>query len=111
MEDFVDASDSRLARTAGISGGLRVPEIDCGTRNLTILVKRLNPASQVVGIDPNPAALARARRKVERRGVTIQFDEALPRNCHIPTHRSTGFSLQFMSTMLFRLAMCRQCTT
>jgi ubiquinone/menaquinone biosynthesis C-methylase UbiE len=70
----VEASHRELVNQASISPDHRVLEIGCGTGNLAILVKRLDPASQVVGIDPDPKALARAHRKAVRREVTIQFD-------------------------------------
>ena len=45
----VEASHRELINQAGINPGQRVLEIGCGTGNLAILVKRLNPASPVVG--------------------------------------------------------------
>jgi len=78
----VEAVHSQLIRQATISSGHRVLEIGCGTGNLAILAKRLNPTTQVVGIDPDPKALARARRKAQRNEAALQFDpgfsEALP---------------------------------
>ena len=62
--------------------GQRVLEIGCGTGNLAILVKRLHPGAEVVGLDPDPKALARARRKAEREALPVQlnrgFAEDLP---------------------------------
>lgn len=72
----------RLVAQAQLQPGQRILEIGCGTGNLTILVKLLYPAVEVVGLDPDPKALARACRKAERQGVSIQLDrgfsEALP---------------------------------
>ncbi|MEW6681313.1 MAG: class I SAM-dependent methyltransferase [Nitrospirota bacterium] len=70
----VEAFHGKLIDQAAISAGHRVLEIGCGTGNLAILTKRLNPAAEIVGIDPDPKALARARRKAERSGDAIQFD-------------------------------------
>jgi ubiquinone/menaquinone biosynthesis C-methylase UbiE len=70
----VEASHRKLISQAAISTGHRVLEIGCGTGNLVILAKRLNPAASVVGMDPDPKALAHARRKAQRSGVAIQFD-------------------------------------
>ncbi len=36
-----------------------------GTEALAILIKRLHPDGDVVGLDPGPKALARGRRKAE----------------------------------------------
>ncbi len=44
-------------------------------RHLTTLLKRLHPDNAVVGFDPDPRALARARRKAARAAVSIQFDQ------------------------------------
>jgi ubiquinone/menaquinone biosynthesis C-methylase UbiE len=70
----VGASHRRLIDQAAISPGHRILEIGCGTGNSAILVKLLNPGAEIVGIDPDPKALARARRKTQRAGVTVQFD-------------------------------------
>jgi ubiquinone/menaquinone biosynthesis C-methylase UbiE len=39
-----------------------------------VLVKRLHPNVEAVGLDPDPKALARSTRKAERNGVSIRFD-------------------------------------
>jgi ubiquinone/menaquinone biosynthesis C-methylase UbiE len=65
---------TRLILQAAISPGQRALEIGCGTGNLAILAKRLNPAAQVVGIDPDPKALGLARRKAQRSGLALQFE-------------------------------------
>ena len=53
----------------------RVLDIGCGTGSLVILMKRLHPGAEVVGIDPDPKALARGRRKADRAAVPVQFDQ------------------------------------
>ena len=55
-----------LVDQAGIRSGHRVLEIGCGTGNLVLLTKRLHPDAEVVGLDPDLRALARARRKAGR---------------------------------------------
>jgi ubiquinone/menaquinone biosynthesis C-methylase UbiE len=59
-----------------------VLDLGCGTGGLALLIKRLHPHVEVVGLDPDPQALARARRKAARAGVTLQleqgFGDALP---------------------------------
>jgi len=59
---------STADRPSAPSAGQRILEIGCGTGNLTILVKTLYPAIEVVGLDPDPKALDRARRKADRSG-------------------------------------------
>jgi len=39
------------------------------------LIKRIHPEVSVVGLDPDPKALARAKKKAARSGVSIQFDQ------------------------------------
>ena len=70
----VQAFHRKLIDQAVISSAHRVLEIGCGTGSLAILAKQLNPGADVVGMDPDPKALARARRKAQRTGTTIQFD-------------------------------------
>lgn len=70
-----------LLELADPKSGERVLEIGCGTGNLTVLAKRRHPDVEIVGIDPDPRALARATRKAA--GLTgIRFDrghsQALP---------------------------------
>jgi ubiquinone/menaquinone biosynthesis C-methylase UbiE len=93
----VEASHTKLIYQASISPGQRVLEIGCGTGNLAILGKRLNPACEVVAIDPDPEALARARRKAERRGATIQFDEGFAEELPYP---DASFDRVFSAFML-----------
>ena len=72
----------QLVDQAYVRPGHRVLEIGCGTGNLAHLVKRLHPDAEVVGLDPDPKALARARRKAEREALRVGFDrgfaEGLP---------------------------------
>jgi ubiquinone/menaquinone biosynthesis C-methylase UbiE len=93
----VEASHRKLINQAGISPGHRVLEIGCGTGNLAMLVKRLNPASQVVGIDPDPKALARAHGKAQRREATIQFDQGFAEELPYP---DASFDRVFSAFML-----------
>src|SRR5215475_1104449 len=63
-----------LADQADLRPGQRVLEIGCGTGNLLLMVKRRHPDATVVGLDPDPEALARARRKAARAGLSVQLD-------------------------------------
>lgn len=64
----------QLVDQACLEAGQRVLEIGCGTGNLTTMVKTLHPAVDVVGLDPDPKALERARRKAEQLGVRVDLD-------------------------------------
>lgn len=56
----------RLLRSADLAAGQAVLEIGCGTGNLLRAAARTVPGAALVGIDPDPAALGRARRKARR---------------------------------------------
>lgn len=64
----------RVLEHAGVRAGDRVLEIGCGTGSLTLLAKQSEPAATVVGLDPDAAALARARTKADSRGLDVRFD-------------------------------------
>jgi ubiquinone/menaquinone biosynthesis C-methylase UbiE len=69
-----DRARRRLLDQAQIRSGHRVLDVGCGTGSLTIQLKRLNPETDVVGLDPDPKALALAKRKAVRAAVSIQLD-------------------------------------
>lgn len=64
----------RLVEAAELRPGHRVLEIGCGTGNLTLMAKKRQPEAVVVGLDPDFAALAQARRKARRRHLDVQWD-------------------------------------
>jgi ubiquinone/menaquinone biosynthesis C-methylase UbiE len=70
-----DSARRRLLDRAGLRSGHRILDIGCGTGSLAVLTKRVHPDVEVVGLDPDPAALGRGRRKARRAGVSIRFDE------------------------------------
>ena len=70
----VESAHRKLAEQAELESAERVLEIGCGTGNLALLVKRMRPQLDVVGLDPDPKALARAARKAQRAGLTLQLD-------------------------------------
>ena len=69
-----DAARRALLDQAAISPGQRILDIGCGTGTMVILIKRLYPSVDVVGIDPDPKALARAERKAARARVSVRLD-------------------------------------
>jgi ubiquinone/menaquinone biosynthesis C-methylase UbiE len=70
-----DAARTVLAEQAACGPDDRVLEIGCGTGSLLLQLKRLEPGTDVIGLDPDPAALAIARRKAERTGIPLQLDQ------------------------------------
>ena len=65
-----------LARSQ-IVAGTRVLDVGCGTGTQAVLTKQAHPDAEVIGLDGDAKALARARQKAARAGVAIQLDEAL----------------------------------
>jgi len=68
---------SHLVRRASLSEGRRVLDLGCGTATLTLLVKEMHPEARVRGLDGDPKILEIARRKAERAGAEIGFDEGM----------------------------------
>lgn len=68
-----DRAYRTLIEQADLSAGLSVLEVGCGTGNLLVRAKRFEPHIRAVGCDPDPRALARARRK-SRGHSGITFD-------------------------------------
>ena len=64
----------RLVEVADLAPGRTVLEIGCGTGNVVIAAARAEPAATIIGLDPDPAALERARRKT-RRVPTIRIEQ------------------------------------
>ena len=77
MTRLMGADQTRrgLLDQAQIRPGHRILDIGCGTGSLLIQLKQFYPGTDVVGLDPDPKALARASRKAERAAVSIQFDQ------------------------------------
>lgn len=66
---------AELIAQAGLEAGQRVLDLGCGTGDLVVAVGRAHPDVDVVGLDPDPKALARARAKVDRAGLSLALDE------------------------------------
>lgn len=68
----------KVVDLAGISAGLRLLDVGCGTGTLAILAARVGGSdAQVSGIDPAPRQIARARAKARRAGLDIDFRQAV----------------------------------
>jgi ubiquinone/menaquinone biosynthesis C-methylase UbiE len=63
----------RLLDQAEFADGLSALEVGCGTGNVTIRAQSSHPNMQVTGVDPDPRALDRARRKARGRS-GIRFE-------------------------------------
>src|SRR5215472_16114002 len=73
-----------LIDQAALQPGHRVLDIGCGTGTMAVLIKRQHPDVEIIGIDPDPKALARARRQAARAGVSIPVRPGVRRRTPIP---------------------------
>jgi len=98
----VDALRRDLLEQAALQPAYRVLDVGCGTGTFAILIKQEHPTITVIGIDPDPKALARAARKAERAAVSVHFErgfaDALP-------YADATFDRVFSSLMFHHLGM------
>jgi ubiquinone/menaquinone biosynthesis C-methylase UbiE len=70
-----DRARQELIAAAKIEPDHHILDIGCGTGTFVVLLKRQYPQVRVVGLDPDPKALRRARSKIRRAAVSVQLDE------------------------------------
>jgi ubiquinone/menaquinone biosynthesis C-methylase UbiE len=97
-----EAAHRQLVDQAHVEPGHRVLEIGCGTGTLTLLVKQLYPRAEVVGLDPDPRALARAERKAQKRGLAVRLDRGFADE--LP-YADASFDRMLSAFMLHHLAL------
>jgi len=95
-----DSARKVLLNQAALTPGLRVLDIGCGTGTLAVLIKRLYPGVSVVGLDPDPKALARARQKADHEHLDVQFDRGF--SDQLP-YAQASFDRVFSSLMYHHL--------
>src|SRR5215216_7521399 len=61
----------QLIDQARIEKGQRVLDLGCGTATLTILMKRIQPGAEIVGLDGDPKILKIAKLKAAKARVDI----------------------------------------
>lgn len=69
-----DRARQQLILQANVKPDHRILDIGCGTGTFVVLLKEQYTSGVVVGLDPDPKALRRAKNKVMRAGVSVQFD-------------------------------------
>jgi len=70
-----DRTRRELISGANIEPDHHILDIGCGTGTLVVKLKRQYASAQVVGLDPDPKALRRARIKAARAAVSVQLDQ------------------------------------
>jgi len=97
----VEGLQRALIEPAALRHGQRALDIGCGTGSLTLLLARLHPDSEVVGLDPDRKALERARRKAARASLRIEFEQGFSDQLPYP---DACFDRVFSSFMFHHLA-------
>ncbi len=82
------ATRERVWRTALVEQvaprpGDTIIDVGCGTGTLAVLLKRRAPDARVIGIDPDPQALALAARKAARAGVEVEWRRGFARDAAV----------------------------
>ncbi|MET0233786.1 MAG: class I SAM-dependent methyltransferase [Kibdelosporangium sp.] len=90
----------RMITLAGLRDNHHVLDVGCGTGNLLRSTGKQHPRTELSGLDPDPQALARARRKARRAGVTIRLDRGFAQELPYP---DDTFDRVFSSLMLHHL--------
>ncbi len=90
----------RLVEAAELRAGHRVLDVGCGTGTLAVEIRAEHPEVEVVGIDPDPKALARATEKARRRGVSVRFDRGFADEM---PYDDASFDRVFSSMMIHHL--------
>ena len=67
---------AEMIRMADLRPGQQVLDIGCGTGNLLLALGRERSDVELVGLDPDARALARAARKAHRAGVAVSWGMA-----------------------------------
>lgn len=63
----------KLLKQVSPRNGEAILDVGCGTGTFAVELKRHAPGARVVGIDPDPAVLARAAAKSRRAGLEIEW--------------------------------------
>jgi len=93
-------SRRELIEQASITSGQRILDIGCGTGSFAVLLMRQRADVEVIGLDPDPKALRRAKAKATRAAVSIQFDQGFADQ--LP-YESRSFDRVFSSLMFHHL--------
>jgi ubiquinone/menaquinone biosynthesis C-methylase UbiE len=97
----VETARQGLIDQAALKPYQRVLDVGCGTGALAIAIKRAVPSVDVVAVDPDPRALARAQEKAALAGIAIQYDQGF---AEALDYQDGSFDRVFSSMMFHHLA-------
>ena len=95
-----DRAREALLEQAAVRAGHRVLDLGCGTGTFAVRIKEAHPEADVVGLDPDAKALARATAKADRAGLAVRFDQGYADDLPYP---DASFDRVFSSFMFHHL--------
>jgi ubiquinone/menaquinone biosynthesis C-methylase UbiE len=95
-----DGARQMLLDLAPLRPGDHVLDIGCGTGTFATILKQRAAGVDVTGLDPDPKALARAKRKAAEGKVSVRFDQGFADSLEYP---AASFEVVFSSFMFHHL--------
>jgi ubiquinone/menaquinone biosynthesis C-methylase UbiE len=96
----VDRIHRKMIELAELRPGHEVLDVGCGTGNLLRATGKQRADVELHGLDPDPKALARARRKAKRSRLTLRLDRGFAQELPYP---DDSFDCVFSSLMVHHL--------
>jgi ubiquinone/menaquinone biosynthesis C-methylase UbiE len=95
-----DRARRELISQANVQPDQDILDIGCGTGTLVVMLKRQFAPAQIIGLDPDPKALRRAKIKARRAAVSVQLDQGFADE--LP-YKNESFDRVFSSFMFHHL--------
>lgn len=95
-----DHARQELIAQANVKPDQHILDLGCGTGTFVVMLKRQFAAVRIVGLDPDPKALRRAKIKARRAAVSLQLDQGFADE--LP-YKNESFDRVFSSFMFHHL--------